>query len=43
MKGRAALAYWSAFQSTKRYIKQTPALWNAYSKLRGAFGARKAG
>lgn len=43
MKGRAALAYWSAFQSTKRYIKQTPALWNAFSKLRGAFGARKTG
>jgi len=42
MQGRAALAYWSAFQSTKRYIKQTPALWNAYAKLRGVFAARKA-
>ena len=43
MQGRAALVYWTAFQSTKRYIKQTPVLWNAYSKLRGAFAARKAG
>lgn len=43
MQGRAALAYWQAFQSTKRYIKQTPSLWNAYSKLRSVLGARKAG
>ncbi len=42
MQGRAALAYLSAFQSTKRYIKQTPVLWNAYAKLRGAFASRKA-
>ena len=42
-KGWAALAYWSAFRSTKRYIKQTPALWNTYSKLRGVFAARNAG
>lgn len=41
MKGRAAIAYWSAFQSTKRYIKQTPALWDAYAKMRGALAPRK--
>ena len=43
MQGRAALAYLSAYQSTKRYIKQTPLLWNAYRNLRGAFAQAKAG
>jgi len=40
--GWAALAYWSVFRSTKRYIKQTPVLWNTYSKLRSVFAARTA-
>jgi hypothetical protein len=31
-----------AYRRTKRFIKQTPALWHAYSKLRGlgVFGRR---
>lgn len=43
MKGRAALACLTALQSTKRYIKQTPVLWNTYAKLRGALALRKTG
>jgi hypothetical protein len=28
----------TAFRRTKRYIKQTPALWHAFSKLRAMAG-----
>lgn len=34
LRGAAVVAMTTAFRRTKRLIKQTPALWHAYSKLR---------
>jgi len=44
LRGAAVVAMTTGYRRTKRFIKQTPALWHAYSKLRGmaaAFGRRK--
>ncbi len=37
-RGAIVMAMTSAFRRTKRFIKQTPALWRTYSKLRGLAG-----
>jgi len=40
LRGMMAVAMTTAYRRTKRFIKQTPALWRAYSKVRGALGGR---
>jgi CelD/BcsL family acetyltransferase involved in cellulose biosynthesis len=43
LRGRLVVAMAAAFRRTKRFIKQTPALWHAFSKVRvfvGSLGPR---
>lgn len=39
VRGQAVVAAMGVFRDTKRFIKQTPVLWRAYSKLRALKGA----
>lgn len=39
IRGQAVVAAMGIFRDTKRFIKQTPALWRAYSKLRALKGS----
>ncbi|MEJ0014019.1 MAG: GNAT family N-acetyltransferase [Bauldia sp.] len=43
LRGRAMVAAILGFRAAKRFVKQTPMLWEAYSRLRAWRGARAAG
>ena len=43
MRGRIAAAAIAAFRRTKRFVKQTPALWHAFSKVRAIARRRRFG
>jgi CelD/BcsL family acetyltransferase involved in cellulose biosynthesis len=40
LRGTMVVAMATAYRRTKRFIKQTPVLWHAYSKVRGMLGRR---
>jgi CelD/BcsL family acetyltransferase involved in cellulose biosynthesis len=40
MRGTMTVALTTTYRRAKRFIKQTPALWHAYSKVRGALRRR---